>query len=207
MNFNELVDELLARGTDYLDEDASSLARAQRWINQAYQDILGLHAWPFVTTFIVGATDAGTVTAADLRRILFVTVVSAGATEPSDTPLDRVLIEDLVRDGIDLTLTGTPEVYYVEAGVVKSYPLGGTLRLDYIKRVPPMTGTNEPVFDSQYHNIIVDKAMVLAYKDNDNFEAATTLQTMLDADLRSMAEDYQLWARQVTYLDPTGSDL
>lgn len=195
MNFTELVDELFARGTDYLDEDASSHARAERWINQAYREILNLQSWPFLETIATGASGAGTVSIPDLRRIRFVQDLDTGDY------LQRATLEELAADQADVTTTGTPELYYIEGGaLVSAYPVGGTLEVHYIKRVSPMSGTDTPLFSEEYHDLIVDRAMMKAYKDSDNFENAAALKLEFDAGLASMAEDYSLDSREVTYL-------
>lgn len=197
MNFTDLKDEFFARGTDYLNEDAEGQARAERWLNQAYREILNLHAWPFLETVVTGTADAGSASVPDLRKIRFVQDVS----QNPEHKLHRVSVEDLVEEGADLDETGVPEWYYVDGGNnVKAFPLGGTVRVYYIKRVAPMTGTDEPVFDEEYHDLIVDRAMMKAYKDSDNFEAAGALKQEFDAGVSAMAEDYLLDSREVQYI-------
>lgn len=200
MNFTELKDELFARGTNYLEEDATDIARAERWLNQAYREILNLHAWPFLQAVTTGADGAGFVSVPDLRKIRFVTDVSSGGSP--GRKLNRVSLDDLVlTDDADLTVTGTPEWYYVDGGnAVKSYPAGGTIRVYYIKRVDPLSGTQSPIFSEEYHNLIIDKAMMKAYIDNDNFEAAAVLRQEFDAGVEAMAEDYLLDSREVQFI-------
>lgn len=200
MNFSELKDELFARGTNYLEEDADSIARAERWLNQAYREILNLHAWPFLQDVETGSANAGEVSVPDLRKIRFVTDVSDGSNPGRQ--LRRVSLEDLVHDDdADLTLTGTPEWYYVDGGnIVKGYPVGGTIRAYYIKRVSPMSGTDDPLFSEEYHNLIVDKAMIKAYIDGDNFEAAAALRQEFESGVSAMAEDYLLDSRDVQFI-------
>jgi hypothetical protein len=203
VNFTELREELFARGTDYLEESAAEVARADRWLNQAYREICNLHVWPFLQTSATGVADTGVVSIPDLRRIRFVVDIGQGGARP----LGRVSRDDLADEGADVTTTGTPEFYYVDAGnQVKSYPLGGTLQVFYVKRVASLSGTEEPIFDEEYHDLIVDRAMIKAYKDSDNFEAATALREEYKAGILSMAEDYQLDSREVQFLEPSGSD-
>lgn len=197
MTFEELKDEFFARGTNYLEEDAESAARAERWLNQGYREILNLHAWPFLQTTATGNAGEGYVNIADLRKIRFVQNV---ADSPA-IPLGRVTLEDLAWEGQDLAETGDPQWYYVDAGTsVKGFPLGGTIKAYYVKRVDPLSGSSSPVFDEEYHNLIVDKAMVKAYVDNDNFEAAAALQEQIDRSLTAMAEDYLLDSREVQFI-------
>lgn len=199
MNLTELKTELYARGFDYLSEDAAGVVRAERWLNQAYREILNLQAWPFLVVTSTGTAGAGTISVPDLRKIIWVRDVSSSGTYP----LQRVAVADLVnQDAAVLTDTGTPESYYVESGgQVKAYPVGGTLEVRYVKRIEPLTGTDTPLFDEEYHNIIVDRAVVKAYIDSDNFEAAAALKAEFDAGVLSMTEDYLMDSREVSFID------
>lgn len=212
MTFAELKTEFFARGTDYLEEDAAGIARAARWLNQAYREICNLQPWPFLTAEVVGSSltltqggaglpPTGGLAVPGLRRIRYVTDGSTGAYPGA--PLKKVLMEDLLRDGYDLTLSGSPDYYYVLNGTaVASYPLGSSIRVGYIKRTDPMVAdADEPLFDEEYHDLIVDRAMIKAYKDSDNFEAASSLREEYNAGLAAMAEDYMLDSRDVQYID------
>jgi hypothetical protein len=202
MNFSELKDELYARGADYLEDDAASVARAERWLNQAYREILNLHAWPFLQASATGTADAGEVTVSDLRKIRFVTDTDDG--DPG-RKLTRVSLDELVADedeSFDLTRTGRPEFYYLDSDdTIKAYPVGGTIRVYYFKRVAPMSAdADEPIFDEEYHPLIVDRAMIKVYIDSDNFEQAAALREEYNLGLRAMAEDYLLESREVKFI-------
>lgn len=209
MNFSDLKTEFFARGTNYLEESGIEVARAERWLNEAYRIILNLQAWPFLRTVATGSAGTGLVSVPDLRRIRFVTDKSQDpASSVPGRPLDRALEDDLVGYGYDLSTTGTPEVYYVVNGnEVRTFPLGGTIRVDYIRRVAPMSGTDEPIFDEEYHNLIVDRAMMKAYADSDNFEARSALKEEFDEGAAAMAEDYQVDSREVVFMEPSGDDV
>jgi hypothetical protein len=195
MNFRELQDELFDRGTNYLEDTGGGTDRAARWLNQAYQEILAAQSWPFLHTVAVSGLSAGFITIPDLRKILLVTNLE------NTTKLRRVSLEDLVAEGHNVNDTGIPEYYWTVFGqTVNAYPVGGTLQVNYIKRVSPMSGTDEPIFDAQYHDLIVDRAMVKAYKDTDNFEAAAALMEEFNLGLRAMTEDYMMDSRDVTFI-------
>lgn len=194
MNFSELKQELFARGTNYLEEDAAGQARAERWLNQAYREILNLHAWPFLQTVATGVTGAGTVSVPDFRKALYVTA--------DDRVLASIRLEELADLPADLTRTGVPVYWYLDGTNIKTWPSGGTVVVRYVKRVAPMTGTADPVFDEEYHDLIVDGAMLRAYKDSDNFEAYAALRQVYDGALAQMAEDYLLTSRSTSYIDP-----
>lgn len=200
MNFSELKTEFYARGFDYLSEDAAGVARAERWLNQAYREVLNLQAWPFLVVTTTGSAGAGTVSIPDLRKIMWVRDVSSGG---SNYPLQHILVQDLMAElGVDLTQTGTPSYYYVEGGSqVKTWLVGGTIEVRYIQRVAPLTGTADPVFDEEYHNLIVDRAVMKAYIDSDNFEAAAAEKAEFDAGILAMTEDYLMDSRETSYID------
>lgn len=201
MNFTELKTEFFARGFNYLEETAEDVARAERWLNQSYREILNLQAWPFLQATVTGASGAGFASVPDLRRVRFVTDVSQTSGSQPGRQLVRVSLDDLVAEGEDLTSTGSPDYYYIVSGTqVYAFRLGGTVRVDYFKRVNAMSGTDTPIFGDDYHNIIVDKAAIKAYRDSDNFEAAAALQQDVDAALSAMAEDYQIESRDLQFI-------
>ena len=200
MNFAELRAELLARGTNYLEESGASLARADRWLNEAYREILNAQPWTFRRSTTSGPPP---VSIPDLQRVRHVLITA------SFSPLQRITEDELVEFGVDPATTGTPIYYYVLDGTsVKTYPMTtDSVTVRYLRRIAPMSGTDEPIFDEEYHGLIVDGAMLKAYADTDNFEAAAALTQMYDRRLSSMAEDYFPESREVTYLEPTGLDL
>lgn len=200
MNFSELKTEFYARGTDYLEEDAAGVARAERWLNDAYREIVNLQPWPFLESSVTGPAP---LSVPDLRKILNVYRTA------SYVPLDRTTTENLHIEGATLSQSGTPERYYIGSGnTVHTMPSNGEdITVRYVRRVAPLSGTDVPVFDEEYHNLIVDRAMVKAYKDSDNFESAAALKAEFDAGVSAMAEDYMLDSREQTYVIPSGSDL
>lgn len=201
MNFSELKTEFFARGTDYLSEDAAGIARAERWLNQAYREILSYQAWPFLVSETRGSEGAGFVSIPDLRKVLSVTDESSGRM------LQRISREDLDLEA-NAADVGSPEYYWINgATTVQAYKRGGNIMVRYVRRVDPLTGTDEPVFDEEYHDLIIDRAMIKAYKDSDNFEAAAALRQEYEAGVASMTEDYMLSSREVQFIKPTGLDV
>jgi hypothetical protein len=194
MNLSELKTEFYARGADYLSEDGAGVTRAERWLNQAYREICGLHAWPFLEDEASGTPPLSIPT---LRRVRFVR-----ATAKPWHALIYTTEDELVQDGLDLTQTGTPEYYYIKgASAVHTAP-DSTESIDvgFTKRVAPMTGTDEPLFDEEYHNLIVDRAVIKMYQDADEFEAAVALREEFNNEVQGMAEDYQVVTRDVFYM-------
>lgn len=193
MNFAELKTELYARGTDYLSEDGAGVTRAERWLNESYREIINLHTWPFMVSTATGTVGSGIVVIPDFRRALVV-------TDSNGNKLDKVRYEEIVGDRRLPTETGTPREYWIDGTTVHGFPVGDTITVRYVKRAPVMTGTDQPAFLDEYHDLIIDGAMMRAYNDSDNYEAAAALKQHRDAGLSAMAEDYQVNSRDLSYI-------
>lgn len=200
MDFSELKVEFYARGTDNLSEDGPGVVRAERWLNQAYREICNLHPWPFLHATTSGT--GGEVSIPDVRRIIYVTDVEGNYLQPTT-------IEQLVNsDGVtNLSTTGTPDYWYLDNTILKTFPVGDSINVRYIKRVGPLTGTDVPLFDEEYHTLIVDRAMIKAYQDSDNFEAAAALREEFNSEVQAMVEDYQVYTADLFFIDPYGTDM
>lgn len=149
--------------------------------------------WPFLVASASGTTP---LVIADLRRIQ-----NAWYGATSENPLQVVSQAELLEDGLDLSDTGTPIYIYSTPTGLNVYPTTtGNISVIYIKRVNPLTGTDTPIFDEEYHPLIVDKAMIRAYIDGDNYEAAAALKAILDENLAAMTEDYMLTSRGPSYI-------
>lgn len=174
MTYQELQVELSARGFTYL-----SFTRLNQYINWARAELDDADAWEYRRT---SQTGAAPLTIADLGWIQGVQHVS---TKAQLQPIDRESLADRVDD---LTVTGTPIYYYVDAGTVTTYPVAtGSITVRYYKVPADMTDTAEsPLAPSRFHKIIVDIAVRMAYRDADNHEAAEQLQAQIDRDLARM---------------------
>jgi hypothetical protein len=191
VTFAELKAELGDRGFDYLDDD-----RLGRFINQAYREICNLHAWPFLETTATGAPGDIVISP---RKVLWV-------RDATDTPLRYISYTDLAEIGVPFADTGAPEWWYLlstgDSVDVMTYPVTtDNITVRYVKRVAPLTGTESPEFDEEYHPLIVDGASIRAYLDNDNFAAASSMREMLDRGLSTMGEDYLTPSRDVQYIN------
>lgn len=202
MNFAEQLVEFYARGADYLSEDGAGVTRAERYLNRAYREICGLHPWPFLEAEANGG--GGGLSIPDLRRILYVSEDTYAGGSPKN-PLTFITYEDLIGEGVDVNITGTPLYYYVfQPSLIYTWPLTTkTIQVRYIKRVAPLTGTSEPLFDEEYHGLIIDRAMTYVYVDTDNFDAAALLKLEWEAQVQAMAEDYMVFTRDPGFIDPT----
>jgi hypothetical protein len=180
--------EFFARGFDYLNQDAAGRTRAKRWLVEGYlEDICADEPWDFLRTSTSGAAP---LTISDLD-----TIISVKDTT-NDEPLygaDHGWLEDSYPD---LTTTGTPEWYYLSDDTTLSvYPANtsDTIQVRYFK-VPaePSDDADEFVVPSRWQGLIIDAAVIRAYMDSDNFEAAGLLQSRFDRRLEKMK-----WAHMV----------
>lgn len=195
MNFTEIVAEVGSRGA----EDV--VARTESWVNFAYRKIVNAYEWPFTIEEATGTAGAGTVTISDFRRAIVVGDISDGSEAPGRR-LKKITYEEIAEDiqAEDITTTGTPEFWWLDGDVIKTFPSGGTVFVRYHKRVAPLSGVQEPIFDEEYHQLIVDRAMVEVYKDTEEFKAASALLSDYFANLVDMAKDYQVYSREHSYI-------
>lgn len=175
MNFSTLKTELADRGFNHLSD-----TRRGQFINWAYAELNGIERWPYL---VATASGAAPLTINDLGEIDTVTDTANGSV--SLAPADRF---NLVNEYRDLTTTGTPSSYFIDNGVVRTYPVGGTLSVRYFKVAADLTGTDTPLAPSRFHEIIVDLAARRAYQDSDNFEAAQAIQAEADRKIALMTD-------------------
>jgi hypothetical protein len=197
MTFADITAEMTARGSE------ASSARNGVWANVAYRMILNAHDWPFTVTATTGTVGAGGVAVPTFRKAIVVGDLGSTALPPG-TLLRKITYEELAEDieAEDIVVAGTPEFWWYDAvaGLINTYPKGGTIYARYYARSAPLSGVNEPAFDEEYHNLVVDRAMVEVYKDSSEFEAATALLNQYYVDLAAMARDYQVYSREHGYI-------
>jgi len=184
MTFLELRTELFARGVDYLNQDAAGTTRAKRWLNEAYiEDVCDEQPWPFLETTVTGTAP---LSIADVKDVLYV-VDTTNKTRLSSTD-----IRDVVDVDTDPLTAGTPHSYYLNgASSLAVYPTNTTVSLSvrYVKVPAELSADGDvPVLPARFHPMIVDGAMVRAYRDNDEWEAAGQAQQAFDARLGRMTD-------------------
>lgn len=174
MNFTTLKQELSDRGFAYLSD-----TRLGQYINWARAELDDVALWAYRS-----ATSSGSapLTVADLG------VIETVVNTVTNTTLDPADRRDLMAVYGDLTTTGTPSFFYVDNGVVRSYPVGGTLKVFYYKSPADLTGTDVPLAPTRWHRTIVDIAARMAYRDADNHASAESLQVQITRDLALMLE-------------------
>lgn len=196
MTFAELTAELVARGAQ------NNATRNGRWINQAYRAIWNYREWPFALKNATSATpDSGFVLVPDMRKI---TGVWDATNYQPGRPLQKTTTHQLTRDGVwDFAQSGEPQWWYWDgvAGAVLTFPLSGTITVEYYSRVDVLTGVQVPAFDEEYHHLIVDRAMVEVYKDADELAAAEKALNAWYIEMAQMVDDYMDDAVEPMYID------
>lgn len=179
MTLDDIRTEVEARGFDYVQP---ANTRINRWINVAYQRINDVEAWPFLETELETTTP---VAISDLRTVLSVVDVDNERTVLWEDP--RRIRE---RDP-NLDATGTPESWFISPadGQFTVYPADDnhTISIWYIKEAADLSnGSDEPLWPSRYHYVLVDAAVAEAYKDTDNFEAYGHIVPIVEAGITNM---------------------
>lgn len=180
MNLGEARTEFQARGFDYL-----SSTRCNAYLNRALAAIATHATWPWLE-----ATASGTapLTITDLRAVLSCVDTTTG-TELA--PADR---RALVALYTTLTDTGPPEWWHrTSLTEVSVYPLNttDTITVRYVAHEAELTSdSSSPLLPSRHHNVWVDRAVIEAYSDSDNFDAAGQLKAKHDGELLEMRRAY-----------------
>jgi hypothetical protein len=154
VQFSALKQELSDRGFDELSD-----TRLGQFINQGRAELDNLYSWPYRLT---SASGASPLTINDLGTIEEVANSAVSGSPPLDYA-DRRTLRDYYGD---ITITGTPSFFYIDNGVVRTYPVGGTLAVRYYKRPPLLTAAGDtPLAPVDYHLLYVDFAARWAAKD------------------------------------------
>lgn len=177
MNLGSMRTEVQARGYEYL-----STTRANQFLNWAYKEVARYMPWPFLET---SATGASPLTITDLGSILSVT----GSL--SDVPLARADRRQILIGDDDLSEIGTPALYWMENLTVNVWPSSATdtVTVQYIKVPPDMAiDADVPVIPADYHELIVDGAVLRAQKDNDNYDSYQITRQIWQSELDLMVQ-------------------
>lgn len=176
--------EFYARGFDYLNQDAAGRTRAKRYLVEAYlEDICADSPWDFLRT---SASGVAPLTISDLDTVISVRDTS---NQLQLTFADEGWLEDTYGD---LTTTGQPEwVYWTGETTLDCYPANtaNTIQVRYFE-VPdePSADSDTFVVPSRWQGLIIDAAVIRAYIDSDNFEAAALLQARFDRRMERMRD-------------------
>jgi hypothetical protein len=182
MQFSDLKTEFAERGFDDFSD-----ARRGTFINAARAELDRLHLWPWREK---SATGVAPFTVADLGIIESVT------NETTDCRLQAAQFRDLVDAHGDLSTSGTPDCYYIAwpsgSPVVATYPSNSdTIGVQYWKVTVDLSAAgDEPASPDDVHPLIVDLAVVRAYRAKDNHEAARELRAEVDLQIQHLLAQY-----------------
>lgn len=164
-----------------------SSSRCTIMLNRGKNALEDLHPWPWLE--VSATTGTAPLTISDLKHVLYV----ADTTNGNElTGIDRRDARDLDKE---LNDTGTPSYWWLASETsLRVAPLNttATLSVDYVKFSPELSGDSDtPLIPTRYHPVWVDFAVVEAYKDADNYGAASTLlDHLLRFDVPRMVESY-----------------
>lgn len=169
MNRQEIREEIVASGAQNIFKDTGGEDRINRWIQQAIREICDFKPWPFLFD-----TDEGVapLTIEELGHVqAVIDVVGRNELEP-------ITINQVVAGDPTQVAVGRPEYWYTEDGkTIKVAPSSAALTIRVLYRKVPveLEDDDEPIFDTDYHDLIVTRVRVKAYKATDNLEAAAEM--------------------------------
>jgi hypothetical protein len=171
LDFVGLREEFFARGFEYLDDNASGLVRAKRWINDAMHMIDEMEDWPYLQASTTGTAP---LTISDLRK------VESVSDAANFVRLRRRSRGELADTYADLTTTGSPSEYYVTGGTtINVYPANTstTLTVTYWKFGSDLTNdTDTPLMPDRFRYAIVEYAVATALRDDESQDSLAAQQ-------------------------------
>jgi hypothetical protein len=130
--------------------------------------------------------------------------VIAVVDSTNDAELEHVNHADVVDLDPDLTSTGNPLLWYWSSGTqLKLWPPSTTVSLTvYYFKVPAELSASgdTPVVPARFHDLIVDGAVIRAYKDTHDFAGAGALQQHFDRRLQNMAQSLLVRSSEPDYV-------
>jgi len=168
MTFTEIVQEVVARGYDYVAPD-----RIERWVQQHHQAIEGKYVWPWGEETKEGKAP---LEIKDLRDILSVT------DSTQERPLWGTQRQWLLENYPKLEEQGNPVWWFLDNITLRLFPLSSS----DVKKPAELTAEAEPAMPAEWHGLIVDFAVVDCLKDNDEYQEARELKEAVRADLQEM---------------------
>lgn len=175
--FAEMKTEMADRGFHHI-----SAARVGDWLNDAYAELCEAQDWPFVE-----ATTTGTapLTVTYLRQILYVLDTTNDSVL---TGTDQRTVQDIDPD---LRATGNPERFYLTGSTtVAVWPpnTSASLSVRYLRFPAELSAdADEPIVPSRFQTLIVDGAVIRAYRNGDDHERANALRAQWDDAVARMA--------------------
>jgi hypothetical protein len=177
MNLGTMRTEVKARGYDYVPD-----SRINQWLNWALLEICRYMPWPFLETSVTGASP---LTITDLGSILSV----VGSL--SDVPLQAVDRRQVLISDDDLNETGNPAFFWLEGNTLNVWPGSSTdtVTVQYIRvHYQLAVDIDTPLVPADYHELIVDGAVLRAQKDNDNYDSYQVSRQVWQSELDLMVQ-------------------
>lgn len=213
-----LVSEIL---TDVKNHGFADIADADLLVhlNDTYQDICNLEAWPFLektltTTFTPASQQVSATT--DIKQILsFINTVQGYELQPMEADSFYKQYSSV------LTQTGFPVIYY-QPQVNTASPMGYQLnvwpipsvttacQIRYLYIPATLTTSDTPVLPARFHRILTWGTLLSVYRMEDDPDSGMEFQNLYDRHYGRMRDD--LWSKQydrqdiiedVTYDDMT----
>lgn len=169
MTLKEIREEIIASGAENIANDTGGEARINRWIQQAIRELCDFKPWPFLFASKEGKAP---VAVADLGHVIAVVDVT------NRNQLEPITLNQILLGDPDMDATGPAGYWYVkESGTVSVYPAdaASTFKVYYRKLPAELKDAEEPIIPKDFHDLIVDRVRVKAYKATDNFEAAAEI--------------------------------
>lgn len=195
-----LVSEMLSEVRDHGFDDLTD-TRILGFINDTYWDICSREAWPFLEASAAVTVDAtGKITSpASIDKVLAIST-----TSPNGPNLIPMRTDEFTRTyGTNLSLAGTPQLYYSEGDDFFVYPIPASAQLTirYIRIPDALTVSpdSSPILPIQHHRAVVLGTLVKCYTLEDDPEQAGVFTNMYEQRLVQMRNS--LWMRQYDRTD------
>lgn len=174
MTFEELNNEVIARGYDYVAK-----GRIETFVQRAYQKLEAKFVWPWREASKEGVAPFEI---KDLRDVLSVENVS------NEFPLYGRTRQWLAERYPNLEEPGEPLWWWLDNLTLRAFPTSTTTNISvrYAKKPAELTAKLEPAMPSEWHGLIIDLAVVDCLKDNDEYSEARELKESVQTDLQEM---------------------
>lgn len=181
-DFSTLQADFFALGFNRLNDAGTGLARAKRYLNLAYKELVLEQLWTFRET---DATGAAPLTVSDLGVIASVTDTA------QRRQLQAMQRQSLVDAYTTLTTTGTPSWYYLLGKQVNTFPVGGTLSVHHWKVPADLSaGGDTPIVPDEYHDgILMGAGRRAALRDQSTAQDAADFEGERQRILRTMVAE------------------
>lgn len=180
----ELMKEVYAQGFDDFEGVAEAETRLKKWINIAYQEVCLFKDWPFLESEYEGTLPTSIT---NLGKVLDVISVN---NRYNLRPADR---RELIR--WDPVLEGTGNIaerWFKEGnGTIVVYPksTSETFRVRFTVVPTELSASSDkPIVPTRFQYLIVDGAIMRAYRTRDAYSAASLVQERWNTGVEQMTK-------------------